>query len=90
VSVYERPFGNGMASKMQNWFESPVPAAVHGDLGSVFIKDTTQATQSAPFMPFRPVPGSRKSASQCPTASSPKLLLLAYRVTRGGQDRSLF
>jgi hypothetical protein len=52
-----------MASKMQNWFENPVPAAVHGDLGSVFIKDTTQATQSAPPTPFRPVPGSRKSAS---------------------------
>jgi hypothetical protein len=65
VSGYERPFGNGMASKMQNWFENPVPAAVHGDVGSVFIKDTTQATQSAPLMPFRPVPGSRKSGSHC-------------------------
>jgi hypothetical protein len=65
VSGYERPFGNGMAAKMQNWFESPVPAAVHGDLGFVFIKDTTQATQSAPPTPFRPVPGSRKSGSHC-------------------------
>lgn len=61
VSGYEQPFGNVIAAKMQNWFQSPVPATVHGDLGSVFVKDTTKATQNSPPMPFRLVPDLRRS-----------------------------
>ena len=53
---------------------------------SVFIKDITQTTQRTPLLPIRPVSGSRKSTTP---RSSQKLLLLACRVIKVGQERDL-
>jgi hypothetical protein len=63
ISGYERQFGDTLASKTQICFESPVQTAVHSNLGSVFMKDITQTTQSTPLLPIRPVSGSRKSTT---------------------------